>query len=54
PVIGMGGISSGHDAAERFAAGATALAVGLANYYQKRAIPKIAAELAAIQEGQTV
>ena len=54
PLIGMGGISSGHDAAEMLAAGATALAVGSANYYQKRAIPKIAAELAAIQEGQTV
>lgn len=54
PIIGMGGISSGHDAAEMLAAGAKAIAIGSANYYQEQAIPKIAAEFARIQEGQAV
>ena len=54
PIIGMGGISSGHDAAEMLAAGAKAVAIGSANYYQEQAIPKIAAEFARIQEGQAV
>lgn len=54
PIIGMDGISSGHDAAEMLAAGAKAIAIGSANYYQEQAIPKIAAEFARIQEGQAV
>lgn len=54
PIIGMGGISSGHDAAEMLAAGAKAVAIGSANYYQEQAIPKIAAAFARIQEGQAV
>ena len=54
PIIGMGGVSSGHDAAEMLAAGAKAVAIGSANYYQEQAIPKIAAEFARIQEGQAV
>lgn len=54
PLIGMGGVSSGHDAAEMLAAGAKAIAIGSANYYQEQAIPKIAAEFARIQEGQAV
>lgn len=54
PIIGMGGVSSGHDAAEMLAAGAKAIAIGSANYYQEQAIPKIAAEFARIQEGQAV
>ena len=53
-IIGMGGVSSGHDAAEMLAAGAKAIAIGSANYYQEQAIPKIAAEFARIQEGQAV
>ena len=54
PIIGMGGVSSGHNAAEMLAAGAKAVAIGSANYYQEQAIPKIAAEFARIQEGQAV
>ncbi|KMO47861.1 dihydroorotate dehydrogenase [Lacticaseibacillus rhamnosus] len=54
PIIGMGGVSSGHDAAEMLAAGAKAIAIGSANYYQEQAIPKIAAAFARIQEGQAV
>ena len=54
PIIGMGGVSSGHNAAEMLAAGAKAIAIGSANYYQEQAIPKIAAEFARIQEGQAV
>ena len=54
PIIGMGGVSSGHDVAEMLAAGAKAVAIGSANYYQEQAIPKIAAEFARIQEGQAV
>ncbi|MCE3041409.1 dihydroorotate dehydrogenase [Lacticaseibacillus rhamnosus] len=53
-IIGMGGVNSGHDAAEMLAAGAKAIAIGSANYYQEQAIPKIAAEFARIQEGQAV
>ncbi|QUH17978.1 dihydroorotate dehydrogenase [Lacticaseibacillus rhamnosus] len=53
-IIGMGGVSSGHDVAEMLAAGAKAVAIGSANYYQEQAIPKIAAEFARIQEGQAV
>lgn len=54
PIIGMGGVSSGHNAAEMLAAGAKAVAIGSPNYYQEQAIPKIAAEFARIQEGQAV
>lgn len=54
PIIGMGGVSSGHDAAEMLAAGAQAVAIGSANYYEEKAIPKIAAAFARIQEGQAV
>ena len=37
PAIGMGGIETGHDAAEFFAAGAAAIAVGTASFRDPRA-----------------
>lgn len=46
PVVGMGGIRSGADAAEMIAAGATAVAVGTESFRDPLAGRRIAAELA--------
>jgi len=46
PTIGMGGISSGRDAAEFIAAGATLVAVGTENFRDPRAGARVASELA--------
>ena len=46
PVIGMGGITSANDAVEFLLAGASAMAVGTANFVNPRAISDIAAGLA--------
>jgi dihydroorotate dehydrogenase (NAD+) catalytic subunit len=46
PVIGMGGISSGADAAEFIAMGASLVAVGTENFRDPRAGSRVAAELA--------
>ena len=48
PVIGMGGIASGRDAADFIAAGAAAIAVGTESFRDPAAGRRIAAELAAI------
>ena len=45
PVIGMGGISTAADLIEFMLAGATAVQVGTASYWDPRATEKIAAEL---------
>jgi dihydroorotate dehydrogenase (NAD+) catalytic subunit len=45
PVIGLGGISSGEDAAEFMIAGATAVEVGTANFWDPEATLRIAREL---------
>jgi len=45
PIVGMGGISSGADAAEMLAAGATLVAVGTESFRDPRAGNRIAAEL---------
>ena len=45
PVIGMGGISTAADVVEFMLAGATAVQVGTANYWDPRATEKIVAEL---------
>jgi dihydroorotate dehydrogenase (NAD+) catalytic subunit len=45
PVIGMGGIESGADAAAFLAAGATAVAVGTANFRDPLAAMRVRAEL---------
>lgn len=53
PVVGMGGIISGEDAAEYLLAGARAVQVGTANFLDPSACLKVAAELAEFcrQEG---
>jgi dihydroorotate dehydrogenase (NAD+) catalytic subunit len=45
PVIGMGGIESGRDALDFFAAGATAVAVGTANFRDPLAGSRVRSEL---------
>lgn len=47
PIIGMGGISSARDALEFILAGATAVAVGTANFVDPRVTQRIAADLQA-------
>ena len=49
PVIGMGGVGSGRDAADFVAAGAACVAVGTENFRDPGAGRRIAAELAALQ-----
>jgi dihydroorotate dehydrogenase (NAD+) catalytic subunit len=46
PIVGMGGVCSGADAAEMIAAGATLVAVGTESFRDPRAGGRIAAELA--------
>ncbi len=45
PVVGLGGIASGEDAAEFLIAGATAVEVGTANFWDPGATARIAQEL---------
>ncbi len=45
PVVGLGGISSGVDAAEFLIAGATAVQVGTANFWDPRSPLRVAVEL---------
>ncbi|HEX7244959.1 MAG TPA: dihydroorotate dehydrogenase [Solirubrobacterales bacterium] len=53
PIIGMGGVSSGADAAELIAAGATLVAVGTESFRDPRAGERVARELAgALEEGR--
>lgn len=47
PIVGMGGITSGADAREFFAAGATLVAVGTENFRDPAAGTRVAAELSA-------
>ena len=42
PVVGMGGIATAEDALEFILAGATAVAVGTANFYNPRATEEVA------------
>lgn len=46
PIVGMGGISNGVDAAEFLAAGATLVAVGTENFRDPRAGERVASEIA--------
>jgi len=41
PIIGMGGVATGDDAIELILAGATAVAVGTANFYDPRATERV-------------
>ena len=45
PIIGMGGITTGEDAAEFLLAGATAVSIGTANLVDPMAAPRILEEL---------
>jgi dihydroorotate dehydrogenase (NAD+) catalytic subunit len=45
PVVGLGGIATGEDAAEFLVAGATAVQVGTANFWDPASIPRISEEL---------
>ena len=54
PVFGMGGIASGEDAAEFMIAGASAVQVGTANFWDPNACPRIARELDSLLGGQEV
>jgi len=45
PVIGIGGIASGEDAAEFLIAGASAVEVGTANFWDPGSVPRIARQL---------
>ena len=51
PVIGMGGVACGRDAADLLAVGATAVAVGTESFRDPAAGRRISAELAAISSG---
>lgn len=54
PVMGMGGVSSGEDAAQLMLAGATAVAVGTANLVDPFAALRIRDELAEIAAAQNL
>ncbi|MCI6140967.1 MULTISPECIES: dihydroorotate dehydrogenase [Clostridium] len=50
PIIGMGGIQNGDDALEFILAGATAVAIGTANFYNPYATAETVKEIAAYME----
>lgn len=52
PILGMGGISSGRDAAQMLLAGATAVAVGAATFADPMAPVRVLEELTALCEAQ--
>ncbi|HWB86400.1 MAG TPA: dihydroorotate dehydrogenase [Bryobacteraceae bacterium] len=54
PVIGLGGIASGVDAAEFLIAGASAVQVGTANFWDPRSCVRIAGELAEFLDREKV
>src|SRR4029078_8972539 len=54
PVIGMGGIASGEDAAEFLIAGATAVEIGTATFWDPAAPLRVANELAGFLREQRV
>ncbi len=54
PVVGMGGIASGEDAAEFLIAGATAVEVGTATFWDPAAPVRIARELGAFLKEQEI
>jgi dihydroorotate dehydrogenase (NAD+) catalytic subunit len=54
PVVGLGGIASGLDAAEFMIAGATAVEVGTVNFWDPSAPARVARELDAFLEQQNI
>ena len=54
PVIGLGGIASGEDAAEFLIAGASAVEVGTATFWDPRSPLRIAGELGAFLRRENI
>jgi dihydroorotate dehydrogenase (NAD+) catalytic subunit len=54
PVIGLGGIATGEDAAEFLIAGASAVQVGTANFWDPGACARIAKELDRFLRGEKI
>jgi dihydroorotate dehydrogenase (NAD+) catalytic subunit len=54
PIIGMGGVRSGEDAVELILAGATAVAVGTANFFDHRATVRVRDDLRRILDERGV
>jgi dihydroorotate dehydrogenase (NAD+) catalytic subunit len=54
PVVGLGGIATGLDAAEFLIAGASAVQVGTANFWDPRSPVRIAGELAAFLKREKI
>ncbi len=54
PVLGMGGISTGADAAEFLIAGASAVQVGTANFWDPEAVARITRELESFLKEQNI
>lgn len=54
PVVGLGGVMSGTDAAEYLLAGAAAVQVGTASFHDPAACPRIADELRGFCQGQNL
>jgi dihydroorotate dehydrogenase (NAD+) catalytic subunit len=54
PVVGLGGIATGEDAAEFLIAGATAVQVGTATFWDPRSPLRIAQELAAFLRRENI
>ena len=54
PVIGLGGIATGEDAAEFLIAGASAVEVGTATFWDPRSPLRIAGELATFLQRENI
>jgi dihydroorotate dehydrogenase (NAD+) catalytic subunit len=54
PVVGLGGIARGEDAAEFLIAGASAVQVGTASFWDPAAITRIVRELKQFVEDQNI
>lgn len=54
PVVGLGGIATGTDAAEFLIAGATAVEVGTSTFWDPGAVPRIAGELSAFLKQEKI
>jgi dihydroorotate dehydrogenase (NAD+) catalytic subunit len=54
PVVGLGGIATGEDAAEFLVAGATAVQVGTASFWDPASVERISRELEQFLAGQNV
>ena len=53
PVVGLGGIATGEDAAEFLVAGASAVEVGTATFWDPQSPVRVARELGRVSAGRT-